>query len=82
MSTYDAVSLIWSEKQSRIPFRICRIICDLVCVLTGALLCAAGGVRVPRVVGIGTVITAFFMGPLIEFFNRRVAVPFLNGSKK
>jgi uncharacterized membrane protein YczE len=29
-------------------------------------------------VGIGTIITAFFMGPLIEFFNIHVAQPFLN----
>ena len=42
------------------------------------LLCAAGNVKVADVVGIGTVVTAFFMGPLIEFFNRKVAIPFLN----
>ena len=29
--------------------------------------------------GPGTIITAFFMGPLIEFFNVQVARPFLNG---
>ena len=79
VSTYDAVSLIWSEKQSRVPFRVCRIVCDLVCVLAGTLLCRAGGVKISGVVGVGTVITAFFMGPLIDFFNRRVAQPFLNG---
>ena len=78
VSTYDAVSLIWSEKQSRIPFKFCRIICDSACVIAGALLCAAGTVKVAGVVGIGTVVTAFFMGPLIEFFNRKVAIPFLN----
>ena len=37
VSTYDAVSLIWSERQSRIPFRYCRIICDSVCVTAGTL---------------------------------------------
>ncbi len=79
VSTYDAVSLIWSEKQSRLRFRTCRIVCDLVCVLGGALLCLAGGVKVSGVVGAGTVITAFFMGPLIELFNRKVAEPFLRG---
>ena len=31
------------------------------------------------VVGVGTLVTAFFMGPLIEFFNRTVARPFLYG---
>ena len=32
-------------------------------------------------VGIGTIITAFFMGPLIELFNKTVARPFLYGRK-
>ena len=44
----------------------------------GTLLCTAGNVKVAGVVGIGTIVTAFFMGPLIEFFNRKVAIPFLN----
>jgi uncharacterized membrane protein YczE len=30
------------------------------------------------IVGIGTIITAFFMGPLIDFFNRKVAQVILN----
>lgn len=80
VSTYDAVSLIWSEKQSKIPFRYCRIICDLTCVVLGTILCLAAGyslLKVTEVVGIGTIITAFFMGPLIELFNVHVARPFL-----
>jgi len=87
VSTYDAVSLVISEKQSRVKFRYCRIISDLVCVLIGGGLCIAGGYHftenpsVFTVVGIGTIITAFFMGPLIEFFNVHVARPFLNGRK-
>ena len=36
--------------------------------------------KVSGVVGIGTVVTAFFMGPLIDLFNRKVARPFLAGS--
>lgn len=79
VSTYDAVSLVWSEKQSRIPFRVCRVITDFVCVAAGAALCAAAGVKIGGVVGAGTVITAFFMGPLIDLFNRRIARPFLYG---
>ena len=82
VSTYDAVALLWSERQSRIKFPICRVITDLACVLIGAALCRLAGFSFTRItgeVGIGTIITAFFMGPLIEFFNRRVARPFLNG---
>jgi uncharacterized membrane protein YczE len=31
------------------------------------------------IVGVGTIITAFFMGPLIDFFNRKVSQVILNG---
>ena len=82
VSTYDAVALIWSEKQNRIAFPICRVITDLFCVLCGVLLCWASGftfLRITGEVGIGTIITAFFMGPLIQFFNDHVARPFLYG---
>ena len=82
VSTYDAVSLIWSEKQKRIPFQYCRIICDLICVCLGDVLCRIGDVNVFGEVNIGTIITAFFMGPLIAFFNRKVAKPFLNWNSK
>ena len=37
--------------------------------------------QVPEIVGIGTIITAFFMGPLIEFFNVHMARPLLHGEK-
>lgn len=82
VSTYDALSLIWSERQKKLPFFACRVISDLVCVVLGVLLCRLAGFTlagITREVGIGTVVTAFFMGPLIEFFNRTVARPFLNG---
>ena len=82
VSTYDAVALVWSQKQSKIKFAYCRVICDLVCVALGVVLLLIAGKSFEEIfgsVGIGTIITAFFMGPLIEFFNRRVARPFLNG---
>ena len=80
VSTYDAVALVWSERQKRIPFQFCRILTDSVCVIAGAVLCLLSGmsfVQIFGVVGIGTVITAFFMGPMIAFFNRHVAQPIL-----
>ena len=80
VSTYDAVALVWSERQKRIPFQFCRILTDSVCVIAGAVLCLLSGMRFVQifgVVGIGTVITAFFMGPMIAFFNRHVAQPIL-----
>ncbi len=75
VSTYDAVSLILSEKQTRVSFRVCRVASDLVCVLLGALLCRVSGMslmEITGVVGIGTMLTAFCMGPLISFFSDRL----------
>ena len=72
-------------KQKKIPFSICRIIGDLVCVLSGTILCLSAGFTIRQitgVVGIGTIITAFFMGPLISFFNKKLAEPFLYGKTK
>ena len=80
VSTYDAVSLIISEKQDRVAFKYCRIISDVICVILGFVLCTAGGFTLAQIggeIGIGTIITAFFMGPLITFFNEHVAKPFL-----
>ena len=48
-----------------------RIATDLVCVMIG--LCF--GV----IPGIGTVISALFMGPLIDWFSVHMARPLLNG---
>jgi uncharacterized membrane protein YczE len=81
VSTYDAVSLIIAYKWKVAPFRYCRIASDLVCVIVGVLLFLLSGQPLSglaEMVGIGTIITAFFMGPLIEFFNVHVAQPFLN----
>jgi uncharacterized membrane protein YczE len=81
VSTYDAVSLIIAYKWKVAPFRYCRIASDLVCVIVGVLLFWISGQPLSglaEMVGIGTIITAFFMGPLIEFFNVHVAQPFLN----
>ena len=72
VSTYDAVSLIISEKQRRVSFKICRIISDVICVLLGVILCYFAGLdwsEIRAFVGIGTIVTAFFMGPLISFFS-------------
>ncbi len=81
VSTYDAVALVWSERQTRLPFQFCRVVTDSVCVIAGIVLCRLSGMDAAQIfgaVGIGTVITAFCMGPLIAFFNRTVARPLLS----
>lgn len=85
VSTYDAVALIMSNKWKIGKFQYIRICTDLVCVIIGCVLFLfAGGSwkQIPTIAGIGTIITAFFMGPLIEFFNSKCARPFLNGKQK
>ena len=74
VSTYDFIALHLAKRQNRVPFRLIRIGTDLVCVAIGYAL--------GFVPGIGTIITAFFMGPLITLFNERVAQPLRYGKKK
>ena len=84
-STYDAVALIICNTWKKGKFQYVRIITDIVCVLLGAVLFVLAGGKVgdiPTIVGIGTIITAFFMGPLIEFFNVHIARPVLMGSRQ
>ena len=84
VSTYDAVAITMAEKWKWGKFQYIRIATDVVCVLlgTGVFLLGGGELgQVPEIVGIGTVITAFFMGPLIEFFNVHIARPLLAKGK-
>jgi len=78
VSVYDAISLKLAQMnlslfQKVLKFKWIRVFNDLVCVLIGTLF--------GKLPGVGTLITAFFMGPLISFFNETVAEPFLNGKK-
>ena len=84
VSTYDAVAIVLAYKWKIAKFKFCRIATDLVCVIAGTVIFLIGGgalKEIPTIVGIGTIITAFFMGPLIEYFNDKVARPFLNKAK-
>jgi uncharacterized membrane protein YczE len=81
VSTYDAVALIISGTWRKGQFKWVRVICDFVCVILGVVLYFMSGGEsngLLAIVGIGTIITAFFMGPLIDFFNRKVAQVILN----
>lgn len=80
VSTYDAVALIMTHKWKLGRFKFIRIGTDILCVSLGITLFLLGGgaVRdIPAFVGVGTVLTAFFMGPLIDFFNRKFSEPLL-----
>lgn len=73
VSTYDAVALFLAEKKIA-PFRFIRIATDLICVAVGWLF--------GYLPGVGTVLTAFCMGPLISLFSEKCAKPILYGKKK
>lgn len=66
VSPYDAVALILADRTG-VPFRFCRIGTDSLCVLVGFSLGAT--------LGVGTILTALCMGPLVDLFNRYVAQP-------
>lgn len=94
VSTYDAVALTIAERRKKWKFKYIRITTDLICVIVGwGILDLTRLPEFPHggsvwqivawslggTVGIGTIITAFFMGPLIAFFNRKVAIPMRYG---
>lgn len=76
VSAYDAIALIAAYKYRLLPFKYCRIITDSFCVLIGFFFNVT--------LGIGTIITALFMGPLTQWFKGHVAEPLLinHGSLK
>ncbi|MBQ7486403.1 MAG: hypothetical protein IJT77_02795 [Clostridia bacterium] len=78
VSVYDAISKGLSARGFAIaghviPFKYIRISTDIICVLIGMVF--------GLLPGIGTLISAFFMGPLIDWFCVHLAQPLL-GEKK
>jgi len=85
VSTYDSVSITMAQKWHLGKFQYIRIVTDLICVISGIAVFLIGGGKwraIPEFVGVGTIVTAFFMGPLIEFFNVHLARPFLKMAEK
>lgn len=82
VSTYDAIALICTNKWKLGKFRVIRIITDTLCILIGIALYLIGGGTAGTIftfVSIGTIITAFFMGPIIDLFNRKFSLKLLHG---
>lgn len=80
VSTYDAIALIITGTWKIGQFRFVRIITDFSCVLLGVVLFLLSGQDrsgLFAIVGIGTIISAFLMGPMIDFFNRKLFGPML-----
>lgn len=75
VSSYDAIALYMADKKVA-KYRYCRIATDAVCVIIAFVFKAT--------IGIGTVVTALFMGPLSQWFITYVAEPmrYGKGAKK
>ncbi len=73
VSTYDSIALCISEKKGW-KFFIVRVTCDLIAALAGFALGA--------VIGVGTLVSAFGMGPAISFFNVHISEPLRYGKRK
>lgn len=70
VSPYDALPLMMQEMtNNRIPFGIARLIVDATAVLIGFFFGA--------VVGVGTLVVAFSLGPLVSVFNKYWFEPIL-----
>lgn len=64
VSPYDALGFVM-EDNMKIKYKWSRVITDLIC--TGVAFALQGPI------GIGTVVTAFFMGPVIAFCDTRIS---------
>ena len=64
VSPYDALGFVMEEK-TKLKYRWCRVATDLIC--TGVAFLLGGPI------GIGTVVTAFFMGPVISFCDNSIS---------
>ena len=74
VSSYDAMALIAAHEYKLAAFRVCRVSTDFFCVFIGSLNGAD--------IGIGTIMTAFMMGPVIQWFNDHFSEPLLKSVGK
>lgn len=84
VSTYDSVALIVCETWHKGKFKYVRILSDLTCVVLGSLIILLSGGKINdllKIVGLGTILTAFFMGPVIELFNKYISRPILGADE-
>ncbi len=78
IAPYDAAAFVLQKfVHNKLSFRWARVATDLTCVTAGVFFSLMSGNEIWAIVGLGTVITAFLTGPLIQFFRTRVAEPML-----
>ncbi len=65
LSTYDALGMVIEEKtNNKFPFKYNRVFTDLICI--------AIAFSIGATIGVGTIITAFFTGPIVAMFKKVV----------
>lgn len=80
---YDSLGFMLSQKTG-VSYKWIRVITDIAVILVG--LVASGGLHSLFIgdftgisnIGVGTIITAFMMGPLVNFFSKHVSAKILN----
>lgn len=78
IAPYDGMAyVIESTTRNKIPFKIARIITDVICVAVAVVLGLMTG-NLLGILGIGTLIMATSTGPLVQFFIDHVADPLLD----
>jgi len=70
VSTFDALIQVVTDRKI-LSLKMSFIVLDLLCVIIGTV-CGC-------IPGVGTILTAFCMGPLVDWFSVHVARPFLWG---
>ncbi|MCX4320814.1 MAG: hypothetical protein OSJ44_14010 [Lachnospiraceae bacterium] len=69
MAPYDAAGyIVETLTRGKLPFNIARILLDILCVCIGFFTGMQNGIQW-KIIGVGTVISAFCTGPLIQFFR-------------
>ncbi len=80
---YDSIGFM-INRATNIPYKWARVFTDVTVVLIGLIVSGGlsallkGDLSHIKNIGIGTVITAFMMGPLINFFSERVTSKIFN----
>ena len=80
---YDALSFMLS-RSTKLEYKWMRVATDVTVVLVGLIVSGgakallSGDISKIKNIGIGTIITAFCMGPLINFFNKYVSAKIFN----
>lgn len=80
---YDSLGFMLSNK-TKIPYKWIRVLTDILVIVVGLVVSGgasalmSGNLAGVKNIGIGTIITAFMMGPLVNFFSKHVSSKILN----